>query len=240
LAQQAAAQLQQAGCHPVVLIGPAAVYLYGRRNQKEGVRPISEIRLLIGRAALPAGAAALQAAGWKLRGELPAPSRRSSPPDSPTRDAFDWSMFILFSRDGVDLHLHWRVLPVSGAKASGCEREFLEHHEVLEERGMSFRVLAPGHALLAAVAGRAASGGGDVVPWQVDAALIARHEIVWMDWSRLAAAFGGEAIGKLAELRGLGVAVPEIEMPSPVLTAESWRARIWRAAKLATRRFSGK
>jgi hypothetical protein len=110
---------------------------------------------------------------------------------------------------------------------------------------MSFRVLAPGHALLAALVGRTAAGGADVVPWQVDAALIPRDEIVWKDWARLASAFGGEAIGQLAELRALGVSVPEIERPSPVRSgpsriAESWRARIVRAAKSATRRFSEK
>jgi hypothetical protein len=221
LAHEAAAQLEQAGCDPVVLIGPPAVYL---RNWRQGsLRPISEIRLLVGRPALPAAAHALQAAGWTLQGKLP------------VKDALDWSISIFFSRNGVDLYLHWRALPVSGAEASRCEREFLEHHEVLEAGAMSFRVLACGHALLAALAGRTASGDADVVPWQVDAALIPRDEIVWKDWARLASALGGEAIGKLAELRALGVSVPKIERPSPGL-----RARIFRAMPFAARHFSRK
>jgi hypothetical protein len=223
LAHEAAAQLERTGCDPVVLIGPAAVYLRTLCNRRAGVRPISEIRLLIGRPALPAAANALQAAGWKLQGELPAPK------------ALDWSMFTSFSQNGVALYLHWRALPVSGAEAPRCEREFLAHHEVLEARAMSFRVLACGHALLAALAGRTASGDADVVPWQVDAALIPRDEIVWNDWSRLASAFGGEAIGKLAELRALGVSLPKIERPSLGL-----RARILRVAKFVGRYFSGK
>ncbi len=195
LAHEAATQLEQAGCEPV-LIGPAAVHL--RNSRKESIRSISNLRFLVRRSAIPLAMEALRAADWKSHGEIPA------------SQAFDWSMFTSFSRNGVELYLHWRALPVSHAEASECERRFLEHVDILAAGGMSFRVLEAGYALLAALAGRTADDT-DIIPWQVDAASIPRDEIVWKDWTRVASAYAREAVGRLAELRALGVSVPRVE-----------------------------
>jgi hypothetical protein len=197
MVQRASEALAGAGCDSVTVLGPAGQYL--RTLGSEIVRPISEIRLLIRRSDLVVAAAVLQAEGW------------DTPCAPPTGHALNWSTNISFSRNRVPLYLHWRVLPVPAGETSACEREFLSQHDVVEALGTIFRILAPGHALIEALSERPESA--DVVPWQVDAALIARHAIDWPRWASLARALQPQVIARLTELRTLGVSVPALPQP---------------------------
>jgi hypothetical protein len=222
MVRDATQALARAGCDSVTVLGPAAQYL--RTLGLEIVRPISEIRLLIRRSNLPAAAAALQAEGWE-------------PPCAPPKGhALNWSTNISFSRNRVPLYLHWRVLQVPAGQAPACEREFLSRHDVVEALGTTFRVLTPGHALLDALSDRPDSA--DVVPWQVDAALIVRDAIDWPRWASLVGTFQPQAIARLAELRTLNVSVPALSQPPPPAQprpAFSGRLNRWTATRWARR-----
>jgi hypothetical protein len=222
MVRDATQALARAGCDSVTVLGPAAQYL--RTLGLEIVRPISEIRLLIRRSDLAAAAAALQAEGWEPRC---APLKGQ---------ALNWSTNIWFSRNRVPLYLHWRVLQVLADEASECEREFLSQHDAVDLLGTAFRILAPGHALIEALSEQPDTA--DVVPWQVDAALIAREAIDWPQLAALAHTFQPQAIARLTELRALGVSVPALQEPPPPAQpklAFSARANRWTAIRWARR-----
>jgi hypothetical protein len=234
LAQEAVAALQQAGCTSVTLFGPVSLYLRSRHLQS--IRPISEIRLLIPRHDPVNAAAALRALGWLLYGEPPT--------------GLDATTHMSFSRDGIGLYLHWRVLSVPADQAASCELEFLSSCEIIEALGTSLRVLAPGHGLLDAVMPRTDSGSVDVIPWQADAAQMPRHAIDWTAWTTLAMKFYPQALDRVSELRALGIDMPLLQRPevpaAPVVDVlhgrlrPSLRAFLRRNARRARRLLSPK
>jgi Uncharacterised nucleotidyltransferase len=214
--------LAVAGCDPVTVLGPAAQYL--RALGSEIVRPVSEIRLLVRRSELAAATGALKAEGWEPR---------CAPP---TGHSLNWSTNISFSRNRVPLYLHWRVLQVPAGEAPACEGEFLLRHDVVEALGSTFRILARDQALIEALSEQPDSA--DVVPWQMDAALIARAAIDWPELASLAHTYQPQAIARLAELRTLGVSVPALPQPPPPVQpklAFSGRVNRWTAVRWARR-----
>jgi hypothetical protein len=206
MVQQAAHALTRAGCDSVTVVGSAGQYL--RTLGSDRVRPIPEIRLLVRRAELAIAAAALQAEGWEMECALP------------LGEALDWSTNIPSTRNGVKLYLHWRVLRIPASDATACETEFLSQHSIVEALGAAFRILAPGHALLEALAERHEST--DVAPWQADAAMIARQEIDWALWAPAARKYLPQVIERLSELRAMGLDLPSLPEP-PVQAEKVWR-----------------
>ncbi len=199
-ARSAIDSMEQAGCGPVLLAGPAMVSLLNGRQGS--VRPIPYLRLVVHRAQLTRASAALESAGWRLFGELP------------PADALDWMNCLFYSRNEIGLLLHWRLLPVHGPLSSACEAEFLEHRRNINGGGWQALIPAPEHALLAVLSERAKSDP-DVIPWQVDAALLPLAEIDWPKWSALAAVYAPEAFDRLDEMRRLGLDVPRLTRPAP-------------------------
>jgi len=173
-----------------VLLGSAAVSL---RNRFAGsVRPISDLRILVPRDHLPRAASVLAEDGWQAAAEIP------------SGDALNWCSWISFSRDPLQLYLFWRALPVTGPRAARCEREFFAHAQA--------NLLAPEHAFLAAICGRM-NPDPDVVPWQIDAALLPVHPLDWKMFSAAACDFAREAFARVQELRALGLAIPKVRRP---------------------------
>jgi hypothetical protein len=179
-----------------VLIGPAGNYL--RALNQGSVRPLSELRLLIRRQHLADADAALLNQGWVRYGEIP------------RRNQLDWWTYIAYNLEGTQLCLHWRALPVGGAEAAACECEFLAGSRVVQATEASLRILAPEHALLEALADKRDFGSVDVIPWQADAAAIAKEQIDWRRWTELAARFCPFALERIPELRALGVDIPDL------------------------------
>ncbi len=195
LAQTTMASLERAGCDPVVLFGPAAASL---RVRAPAVRPISEIRMLVRRVHVEVALAALVSEGWQVTADVP------------IGRAMDWSTHVSLSLRGTQLYLHWRVLDVPAGVAAGCERDFLSVLQMVEDRGTTLRLLSPGRTLLAVLSERRDTGTADVIPWQVDAALIPRDDINWKRWAALAVTYCPTALNRLADLRALGVGVPVV------------------------------
>jgi hypothetical protein len=198
-ARSAIDSIEQNGCAPVLLAGPAIVSLLNRR--KGSVRPVSILRLVVHRDQLSQAAGALESTGWKLSGELP------------PLEALDWMNCVFFSRNEIGLMLHWRLLPISGPLASACEAEFLAHHQSVTCCGRQALIPAPEHTLLAALSERM-KPDPDLVPWQVDAALLPLDTISWPKWTALAAAYAPEAFDRLDEMRSLGFDVPKLTRPA--------------------------
>jgi len=133
------------------------------------------------------------------------------------------------------------MLPVDSRRAAACERAFLAEHRAVEAIGKSFRILTPGHALLEALVDPEDSL--DALAWQVDAALICREAIDWMQWERFAARYQPEVFDRMRALRAVGVRIPEFRdsasragllLSGPLQeawsrTAGAW-ARRWSAA----------
>jgi hypothetical protein len=201
-----AAELEQAGCGPVLAAGSLVVCLLNRLP--DSVRPIYDIRLLIRRGSLARAAEVLQATGWRLSGSLPA------------GEEFDWAASAHFSRQGISLMLQWRALPGPVERAAVIEAEFLDHSRSVECRGLRLQAPGPEHVLLAALCGRY-DFDADAIPWQVDAALLPLDAIVWRRWRKLADALAPEAFGRLQQLRELGLAAPRIRRPAPPLAVRA-------------------
>lgn len=199
-ARSAIDSMGQAGCAPVLLAGPAVVSLLNRREGS--VRPIPFLRLVVHRDQLSRASAALQSAGWRLSGELPA------------ADALNWTNCAFYSRNEIGLLLHWRLLPVYGLLAPACEAEFLQHHQSVNCGGRDVLIPAREHILLFALSQRP-TPDPDATPWQVDSALLPLAEIDWLKWSALAAAYVPGAFDRLDEMRRLGLDVPKLTHPTP-------------------------
>ena len=200
LAKDATAILESAGCARSTLLGSAGSNL--RALHLPAIRPISEIRLLIGRQDLGAADRALESHGWRRYG------------DFPKIEEMDWWTHLPYFGNGVPLYLHWRALNVAPDHAAACERQFRSGHGEIQAVGTSFRILSPGLALLEAVAPRSDSKGVDVIPWQAEAALITSSEIDWKQWTAMAARFCPTAIDRISELGALGVDFPLLPKPS--------------------------
>jgi hypothetical protein len=208
LAQEVTNCLEQAGCDSVTLIGAVGAYL--RSLHSDAIRPILELRILVPRPHLALAARALEAEGWQPRDELP------------HGEWLDRMTHVLYTRNGTRLYLHWRVLRVNARRADACEREFLSEHRIVEAIGTSFRILAPGHALLETLAEREETV--DVLAWQADAALILREppalrelprgeSIDWARWSVLAARYQPQVFERVPELRAMGLGIPALREP---------------------------
>lgn len=148
----------------------------------------------------------------------------------------DWTKYTLFFRNGVKLYLHWRVLSVAAHQASACEHSFLASRRFIESNGTLVGVLALGHDLLAAVAPRTESGA-DVIPWQIDASLIPKHDIQRTCWIALATAYSPQAVDRMSELRALGMSTPILrpvdgpaQAPSLATVLRNWGRRVSRRA----------
>lgn len=199
-AQDAAGALTRAGCDRVLLAGPPAISLL---NPREGsVRPITVIRLLVPRERIYVAVETLDAAGWTLD--------RSMPPE----DALDWVTNVYFSRQGVGLQLHWRLLDVPPERAAACESEFLRNFQRVDYCGRPAVVPAPEHALLMALGGRT-DPDPDSVPWQLDAVLLPLEGINWPKWSALAALYAPQAFDRLEEMGRFGLNPPRLKRPAP-------------------------
>lgn len=217
-----ASALEQAGCGPVVAGGSLAVCLLNQ--SPESVRSISDIRLIVRRDSLARSVEVIEAAGWRLSGPLP------------PAEGLDWTAAAYFSRQGMSLVLQWRVLPVPQAKVAAVEAEFLDHRQIVD--GGAVPVWAPGpeHAMLAALCGRL-DFDADMVPWQVDAALLPLDGIVWRRWRAMAEMFAPEAFDRLDEMRGLGLRAPKMrrKLPAPPSRMRklyrTWRSRGGRFAR---------
>jgi hypothetical protein len=216
-------QLEQAGCEPVMAGGSVAACLLNRLP--DSVRPISDIRIVVRRALLPLAEQAIHAAGWRPSGPLPA------------GEGLDWATAVHFSREGTSLILQWRVLDVPSAQAAAIEAEYHEHRRRVDCGGVSVWVPGPEHALLAALCGRQ-DFDRDMVPWQVDAAVLPLDGVSWRRWHALAERFAPEAFLRLEEMRRCGLEVPATRF---TLAAAHWRMvvryRIWRdrGARFAVR-----
>lgn len=227
-ARSAIDSIEAAGCSPVVLAGPAAVSLLNQRE--DAVRPVTLIRLIVRREQLFIAASALESSGWELSGRLPSP------------DALDRVNCVFYTRNEIGLLLHWRLLPMSGPLVSACEAEFLANHQSVTCCGRRTLIPATEHILLAALSERV-NPDPDIVPWQVDAALLPLAKINWPKWSALAATYAPEAFDRLEEMRNLGLDVPKLTRPpapkpaSPRRLPVPLHKRIYRSLRRRAGRF---
>ncbi len=213
LAREVVTCLRRAGCGSATLTGAAGAYL--RTIPSTAIRPILELRVLVGREALARATSALEAEGWQSRDRVP------------SGEWLDRMTHIFFVRNGTRLYVHWRLLRTKPEDARACEREFFGQHRLVEALGESFRILSPGLALLEALAEREESV--DALPWQADAAMILLEKqiqpdapsqewlngeaIDWLGWSAQAARYQPSVFERIAELRTLGFRIPALRRP---------------------------
>jgi hypothetical protein len=195
-------RLQRSNCAPVTLIGAVGTYL--RCLDASAIRPILELRILIPRWHLPLTTAVLEAEGWQPRDRYP------------EGEWLERRSHVLFERNGSRLYLHWRVLELDPRPAASCERAFLAKYETVAAIGSEFRILSATEALIEAVCGHTESV--DVLAWQADAALVVGNASARIDWPRLlriAGQFSPSIISRVAELRAMGLDVPETAAMAP-------------------------
>jgi len=202
MTREIVSRLQRSHCAPVTLIGAVGTYL--RCLDAAAIRPILELRILIPRWHLPLTTAVLEAEGWQPRDRYP------------EGEWLERRSHVLFERNGSRLYLHWRVLEVDARFAASCEREFLAKHETVAAIGSEFRILSATEALIEAICGHSESV--DVLAWQADAAFIVSSTSARIDWPRLlriARQFSPSIIRRVAQLRALGLEIPEPSAMEP-------------------------
>jgi hypothetical protein len=208
LAREIFGCLHRSGCAPLTLIGAAGAYL--RCLDSTAVRPVLELRVLIPRWHLPLAAAVLEAEGWQPRDACP------------EGDWLDRRSHILYSRNGSRLYLHWRLLEVEPRLAAACEREFLAPRSAVQAIGTEFPILAPADALLESLSVHSESV--DALAWQAEVALVLHSvggSIDWPRFRRVATRFRPGLLDRFAELRALGLAVPEAAEIAPPASSVS-------------------
>ena len=169
--------LQAGGAGPVMIAGPAALHL---RNARPGsIRPIGELQLLLPRERLDAAEAQLRQMGWLPAAPAPLPK------------AMSWVDGWLWRQAGRSLRLLWRPTPVVPWRARGVEVELWRQPEA---------VLPAAHLMVS----RLAEGGSwhGLIPWRVDAALLALSEPEWAAAARSAARHSPVALARIEALRG--------------------------------------
>jgi len=202
LVREIVGSLQRSGCTPVTVIGAAGAYL--RCLGAAAIRPILEVRILMPRWHLPLTTAVLEGEGWQLRDRYP------------EGDLLERRSHVLFERNGSRLYLHWRVLEVDARLAASCERAFLARHDTAAAIGSEFRILPAAEALIESICGHSESV--DVLAWQADAAFIVSSTSARIDWPRLlriARQFSPSIIRRVAQLRALGLEIPEPSAMEP-------------------------
>ena len=202
--QESTSLLVAGGAGPVMVAGPSAVFL---RNQRPGsVRPLTAIHLAVPRHQLAAARQLLQASGWVLEGTAP---------ESKT---LDWVSHTNFLRNGIPLKLLWRHLPVAPWRARRCEADLFGNAEPgMPAEHLMLSILTP------------TTAGDSLIPWQVDASLVALTAQQWEKFRELAACYAPAAFERLAELRLAGMPVPAMRSPS------RWAGRVEALAHGVTR-----
>jgi hypothetical protein len=186
--QECTGVLEAGGVGPVMVAGPSAAFL---RNQRPGsVRPLTAIHLAVPRHQQAAARQLLQNSGWLLEGVAPEPK------------ALDWVSDTNFLRNGIPLKLLWRHLPVAPWRARRCEADLFGNAEP---------VMPPEHLMLSILTPTTA--GDSLIPWQVDASLVALTPQQWESFRELAACYAPTAFDRLAELRQAGVPAPAMQPP---------------------------
>jgi hypothetical protein len=202
--QECTAMLEAGGVGPVMVAGPSAVFL---RNQRPGsVRPLTAIHLAMPRHQQAAARQLLQNSGWLLEGTAPEPK------------ALDWVSHTNFLRNGIPLKLIWRHLPVAPWRARRCEADLFANAEpVMQAEHLMLSLLGTTNA------------GDPLIPWQVDASLVALTAQQWEHCRELATCYTPAAFDRLAELRQAGMPVPAMRPPS------RWASRMESLAHAAAR-----
>ena len=187
--QECTAKLEAGGVGPVMVAGPSAVFL---QNQRPGsVRPLTAIHLAVPRHQQAAARQLLQNSGWLLEGIAPEPK------------ALDWVSHTNFLRNGIPLKLLWRHLPVAPWRARRCEADLFANAEpVMPAEHLMLSLLTP------------ITAGNLLIPWQVDASLVALTAHQWESFRELAACYAPAAFERLADLRQAGMPVPAMRAPS--------------------------
>jgi hypothetical protein len=187
--QESTAMLEAGGVGPVMVAGPSAAFL---RNQRPGsVRPLTAIHLAVPRHRQAAARQLLQNSGWLLEGT------------APESKALDWVSHTTFLRNGIPLKLLWRHLPVAPWRARRCEVDLFANAEpVMPAEHLMLSILAPTMA------------GDPLIPWQVDASLVALTARQWESVRERATRYAPAAFERLAELRLAGMPVPAMRSPS--------------------------
>ena len=193
--QECTAMLEAGGVGPVMVAGPSAVFL---QNQRPGsVRPLTAIHLAVPRHEQAAARQLLQNSGWLLEGTVPEPK------------ALDWVSHTNFMRNGIPLKLLWRHLPVAPWRARRCEADlFVNAEPVMPAEHLMLSILSP------------TTAGDPLIPWQVDASLVALTAHQWESFRELAACYAPAAFDRLSELRQAGMPVPAMRSPN------RWASRI--------------
>ena len=203
--QECTSLLEAGGVGPVMVAGPSAVFL---RNQRPGsVRPLTAIHLAVPRHQQAAARELLQASGWVLEGTAPASK------------ALDWVRYTKFLRNGISLQLLWRDLPLAPWRARRCEADLFANAEfVMPAEHLMLSILTP------------TTAGDPLIPWQVDASLIALTAQQWESFRERATRYAPAAFERLAELRMAGMPVPAMRSPS------RWAGRVETLVHGAARR----
>jgi hypothetical protein len=187
--QECTSLLKAGGVGPVMVAGPAAVFLH---NQRPGsVRPLTAIHLAVPRHQQGSARQLLQASGWRLEGT------------APESKALDWVSHTNFLRNRIPLKLLWRHLPVAPWRARRCEADLFANAEP---------VMTAEHLLLSLLGTENACDS--LIPWQVDAALIGATAQQWETFRKLAACYAPAAFDRLAELQQTGMPVPAMRSPN--------------------------
>ena len=187
--QECTAKLEAGGVGPVMVAGPSAVFLQNQRPSS--VRPLTAIHLAVPRHQQAAARQLLQNSGWLLEGIAPEPK------------ALDWVSHTNFLRNGIPLKLLWRHLPVAPWRARRCEADLFANAEpVMPAEHLMLSLLTP------------ITAGNLLIPWQVDASLVALTAHQWESFRELAACYAPAAFERLADLRQAGMPVPAMRAPS--------------------------
>ena len=197
-AVEVVALLERAGVGSATIAGPVAWSLAAPPG---AIRPIPYLTFLLSRAELSVAAKALVEAGWLALCD-----------PLPSGDAMDWSDHISFSQEGLQLYLHWRLIPAKPEDALVVERAFLRQTSQVAWNRHRFATLSREATLLHILCG---SRADDVFPWQADAALIGITHVHWRKLRRLASRFCPIVFERLHELRLSGLPIPELTAPAP-------------------------
>ena len=219
-----AASLREARVQRIAVSGPAAwALLYAER---EAIRPIDSLELLVPRREAAAAVQASARCGWRLLPEYPNP-------EGATLDLLE-GVWLRNARD-ERLKLGWRLLPSPPELAES--REKLGALTSIEIQGVRLSMPAPEEMLLHALAGRRESYQVD---WRWDA--LALLDLRRVDWTRLDQLLAGEitARRRLRELRQQW----RVPVPGRILKQETgwfqrrlhavWRDYQWHAWQAGT------
>lgn len=189
--------LRRAGVRALVT-GPPA---WAIKAPRPAIRPIPHLNFLVPREQARWAREVLTQAGWEPTFDFP--------PDL----WWDRRGHVCVQQGNLQVHLHWRLLPVPAEDARECERAFLSKTERIHWSQHTLETISPEATLLHILCCERTDGG---LPWEADVALTGTAGMNWTSFLHLAQRFAPPAIARLCELHRYGrLAIPQLPLDNP-------------------------